>query len=130
MLIFFDLLCIDGESLLEQPYDLRRSLLEGSIKTIEGFSAIAEREEVRPKQMSEVDSVVRLQRYFAQCIAGGNGTCLPLQSNHRFLIEFDAEGLVLKGSNSLYNDLQLPWVKVGVRYPQMLGTLLTQPIDS
>lgn len=76
MLVFFDLLYIDGEDLLEQPYEFRRSLLEESIQPIDGFSSIAERAEVRLQQMSEADSLVRLQRYFAQCVAGSYGACI------------------------------------------------------
>lgn len=36
-LVFFDVLHVDGQNLLDKPYDERRKVLEGAIKVIPGF---------------------------------------------------------------------------------------------
>ena len=36
-LVFFDVLHLDGESLLQRGYDERRKILEGVVRTVPGF---------------------------------------------------------------------------------------------
>ena len=40
-LVFFDILHLDGKSLLREPYANRRSLLESVLHTIQGFVSVA-----------------------------------------------------------------------------------------
>ena len=44
--VFFDVLRVDGRSLLMEPYDTRRTVLEALVKPIEGFAMLAERERI------------------------------------------------------------------------------------
>ena len=44
--VFFDVLRVDGRSLLAEPYETRRTVLETLVKPIEGFAMLAERERI------------------------------------------------------------------------------------
>jgi len=40
MVVFFDMLYVDGRSLLQEPYSTRRALLKDTIREIEGFVSV------------------------------------------------------------------------------------------
>lgn len=40
MVVFFDMLYVDGKSLLQEPYSTRRALLKDTIREIEGFVSV------------------------------------------------------------------------------------------
>ncbi|KAG8984225.1 hypothetical protein FRB90_005470, partial [Tulasnella sp. 427] len=95
MLVFFDVLYLDGTSLLNKSYEHRRRMLERVIKSIPGFSMLAERVQIK---LGESDSIEKLRSVMAQRIA-----------------EFE-EGLVIKPACSRYNELtpNMRWIKASV----------------
>ena len=92
MVVFFDILYRDGESLLHLGYEKRRAILEQTISIQSGYSILAERCPIA------LDSLAldELHDVFAAHIA-----------DHQ-------EGVVLKAANATYNDVSLPWVKVSL----------------
>lgn len=95
-LVFFDVLVLDGVSLLSSPYFSRRKTLEDLLHLKPGLVMLADRIaiDMRPDGHA-VDPESRLRKVFAEIIA-----------DHQ-------EGLVLKAHEAAYNDWQMPWVKVG-----------------
>jgi DNA ligase-4 len=130
MLVFFEVLELDGEEMLYRPYALRRQTLESIIRTIPGFvssslvtglthpiltlsalltltlaqTMLAERHEIRlvlGLEIAEQD----LQRAFAQSLSAHEGQHYsPPLPRH-------AEGLVLKAAESKYN-FSPAWIKL------------------
>ncbi|KAG8965975.1 hypothetical protein FRC03_012710 [Tulasnella sp. 419] len=102
MLVFFDILALDGQNLLNSPYRNRREKLEGVIREIPGYSALAKRNQV---DLSRQDAVEQLQSIFSECLA-----------NHE-------EGLVLKPDYSTYNAMAPAsrWIKMKADYIPGLG---------
>ncbi|KAG8917729.1 hypothetical protein FRC02_002899, partial [Tulasnella sp. 418] len=102
MLVFFDILALDGQNLLNSPYRNRREKLEGVIREIPGYSALAKRNQV---DLSRQDAVEQLQSIFSECLA-----------NHE-------EGLVLKPDYSTYNAIAPAsrWIKMKADYIPGLG---------
>ncbi|CAK9780671.1 unnamed protein product [Cutaneotrichosporon oleaginosum] len=92
-LAFFDILHLDGESLLNSPYCERRRLLESVVFPIEGFSFIASRFEI-PVHLGASHAEEILQRAFQRCCDSRD------------------EGLVLKAEESVYIDKRFRWVKL------------------
>ena len=41
LLVFFDILHIEGQSLLDEPYQKRRRMLEETVRVIEGFVRVS-----------------------------------------------------------------------------------------
>ena len=78
---------LDKVSLVDEPYRVRRGMLERIVRTKPGYAMLAERTCIG-------DSETALQRAFSSCIAN-----------------FE-EGLVLKAEESKYNDWRMPGVKV------------------
>lgn len=74
MLVFFDVLYIDDQNLLDATYDTRRAKLEAVIHCVPGFTMLAEREKI---ELGVGDPVARLRDVFAQRIADFEGE-LPL----------------------------------------------------
>ncbi|KAF9499477.1 hypothetical protein BDN71DRAFT_1442154 [Pleurotus eryngii] len=106
-LVFFDILYLDSQSTLHRPYDERRDLLECTVQTIPHHAIFSKRTLLEPQRES---LTAHLCEVFADAI-----------SNHE-------EGLVLKASNSRYNDTSLPWVKVKRDYIPGLGDCLDMVI--
>jgi DNA ligase 4 len=99
-LVFFDILLLDGCSLLQAPYSRRRSILESVITPIPQYSMLAERKLIDDR------STDRLKDVFAETVA----QC--------------EEGLVLKAEDTAYNDWRRPWVKLKKDYIPGLGDTL------
>ena len=70
MLVFFDVLHVDGEDLLGHSYESRRSRLENMVTIIPGLSILARRVSI---DSSLDESASTLQRVFAQHIADFEG---------------------------------------------------------
>ena len=89
-LVFFDILLLDGTSLLSFPYSERRAVLERVIRTKPGYSMLAERTCI---DMKRGDPAEALRETFATLIADYQ------------------EGAVLKADSAQYGEWRLPWVK-------------------
>ncbi|KAI0358264.1 hypothetical protein OH77DRAFT_1449955 [Trametes cingulata] len=94
-LVFFDVLLLDGVSLLSLPYGQRRSVLERVMNVKPGYAMLAERTciDMKSKEPEE-----QLRRVFARAIA-----------NHQ-------EGVVLKAAGATYAERRWPWVKLKQDY--------------
>ncbi|WVQ66382.1 uncharacterized protein L199_004562 [Kwoniella botswanensis] len=101
-LVFFDILYLDGQSLLHKRYEDRRALLETVIRPIQGFSQLAERTRIR-LSVNRQSALQALEEAFQR-------------SNERC-----EEGLVLKASNSTYANMKWQWVKLKKDYIPNLG---------
>ncbi|KAG6805645.1 hypothetical protein H0H93_004364, partial [Arthromyces matolae] len=95
-LVFFDILSLDSESLLMQPYRTRRSILEDLIHVTPGECILSRRVSVGVGHLDNQDDsqLCALEKKFAESIA-----------------TFE-EGLVLKGEETVYHDFYHPWVKL------------------
>ncbi|KAG8949876.1 hypothetical protein FRC04_008179 [Tulasnella sp. 424] len=102
MLVFFDVLYLDGTSLINKAYDYRRKTLERLIIPISGFNMLAERVQIK---LGQSDSIEQLRSIMARRIA-----------------EFE-EGLVIKPASSKYNELtpNMRWIKLKKDYIPGLG---------
>ncbi|BGP16121.1 hypothetical protein JCM10213v2_004115 [Rhodosporidiobolus nylandii] len=94
MVVWFDALLVGEESLLDEPYRLRRARLESLVQSIEGFSQLASSVLVNFSHAPSALENLRLR--FAHIIAKR------------------CEGLMLKPLDSMYNDMQrgMRWVKL------------------
>ncbi|OWZ42708.1 hypothetical protein C351_03239 [Cryptococcus neoformans c8] len=101
-LIFFDILHIDGQGLLNHTYEERRKLLEDIIMVIPGFSQLAESTKI---------SLQRGPEY-----ALGELEAIFKRSNN-----LREEGLVLKAAESTYINTRWQWVKLKKDYIPNLG---------
>ncbi|OSD05314.1 hypothetical protein PYCCODRAFT_1385066 [Trametes coccinea BRFM310] len=90
-LVFFDILLLDGVSLLGFSYGHRRSILETLVRTRLGYAMLAERTCV---ELGRADTEEKLRRAFARVIA-----------DHQ-------EGVVLKADGARYAEKRWPWVKL------------------
>ncbi|KAH8110838.1 hypothetical protein DFH11DRAFT_1690667 [Phellopilus nigrolimitatus] len=98
-IVFFDILFLNGRSLLFDVYSTRRSVLERVICTIPQYAFIARREEITLSAVNSIASgLKKLQQTFTSCI-----------TNHE-------EGLVLKASDGKYADWRSAWVKLKKDY--------------
>ncbi|KAF7771042.1 hypothetical protein Agabi119p4_7016 [Agaricus bisporus var. burnettii] len=104
-LIFFDVLVLDDEPLLFEPYATRRQHLESLIKVIPTKAMLSDRYPIQmsPSSINDNDPHKGLQNIFAEHLA-----------NHM-------EGLVLKAEESQYNEYGLPWVKLKKDYIEGFG---------
>ena len=109
-LVFFDILLLNGQSVLHKPYSERRALLESLVKVIPGYAMLADRFPVSCEHDFE-KAAENLSALFSKAIA-----------SHQ-------EGLVLKADEGRYNDWKLPWVKVTHRV-DLTCSLLTIGISS
>ena len=92
-IVFFDILLIDGVSLLSSGYAERRAALERVIKTTPGYAILAERTCI-DLTLPDADEVCR-------------------QAFSKLLANYQ-EGAVLKAERAQYAERRLPWVKVCV----------------
>ncbi|KJA15564.1 hypothetical protein HYPSUDRAFT_101902, partial [Hypholoma sublateritium FD-334 SS-4] len=97
-LVFFDVLYLEGKSLLEHSYTDRRKILESMIYVRPGKAILAARYLVPSSTSSSTQAEDTLRWIFAYHLAGHE------------------EGLVLKAAESVYNDYRLPWVKLKKDY--------------
>ncbi|KAF8817586.1 hypothetical protein BYT27DRAFT_7227272 [Phlegmacium glaucopus] len=93
-LIFFDVLILDSQNLMFEPYLYRREILEGLILTEPGQAILADR--------FCIDMSTRPQETLAKIFDQHKAAHL--------------EGLVLKAEESWYNDYRKPWVKLKKDY--------------
>lgn len=89
-LVFFDVLLLDGVSLLSFPYSERRGILERIIRVVPGYAMLAERTCIDKTRRDAKES---FRGVFASLIADRQ------------------EGAVLKADASTYNERRWPWVK-------------------
>ncbi|KAH9849855.1 hypothetical protein C2E23DRAFT_877883 [Lenzites betulinus] len=94
-LVFFDVLLIDNDSLLSQPYGERRKILEQVVHAKPGYAMLAERTCI---DTSRADAEETLRRAFASAVA-----------DHQ-------EGVVIKADLATYAERRLPWVKLKQDY--------------
>ncbi|PLW58699.1 hypothetical protein PCANC_00264 [Puccinia coronata f. sp. avenae] len=96
-LCFFDVIYLNGQSLLERSYNERRQTLETCIHVIPQYSMLVERKSFDLSRESAQDE---LRKYYATVIA----------QRH--------EGLVIKTADSIYNDSRSEhkWLKVKKDY--------------
>ncbi|KAH6916220.1 hypothetical protein BKA70DRAFT_1216449 [Coprinopsis sp. MPI-PUGE-AT-0042] len=106
-LVFFDILFLDNQSLLFTPYSERRALLERVVRCQPDRAILSKRFLV---DMQAPNPRTTLRRIFAEQIA-----------DHQ-------EGLMLKASESFYNDFRLPWVKLKKDYIPGFGDTLDMVI--
>ncbi|KAF8586434.1 hypothetical protein K439DRAFT_1387139 [Ramaria rubella] len=93
MIVFFDIMFLNGGSLLGKGYNERRALLERTINVVPGYVTLTRRQRINLSR--GIHPALRdLALVFAEHVA-----------NHQ-------EGLVLKASSSTYNDNRYPWVKL------------------
>ncbi|GAA5998995.1 uncharacterized protein JCM10292_003242 [Rhodotorula paludigena] len=94
MIVWFDLLVVDGESLLDEAYSMRRARLESLVRPTQGFSMLADRVVLDFSRKSSALSDLRIR--FAH------------------IITKRCEGLMLKPLSSLYNDMRPKqrWIKL------------------
>ncbi|KAG8836098.1 hypothetical protein FRC17_010031 [Serendipita sp. 399] len=107
MLVFFDILYIDGRNLLEEIYTVRREILQDVVNTVEGFSKLASR---TPIWMQKGDPVRSLQSILSTSIS-----------------QFE-EGLVLKANASTYGSRNLLWVKLKRDYIPGFGDCIDMAV--
>jgi DNA ligase-4 len=93
-LVFFDVLILDSQNLMFEPYLYRREILEGLILPEPGQAIFANR--------FLVDMSTRPQE-----------TLTKIFDEHKAA---HLEGLVLKAEDSWYNDYRKPWVKLKKDY--------------
>ncbi|KIR78547.1 hypothetical protein I306_04475 [Cryptococcus gattii EJB2] len=101
-LVFFDILHIDGEGLLNHTYEERRRLLEDVIMIIPGFSQLAESTKISLQGQPE-HALDDLEYVFKKNI------------------NLREEGLVIKAAESTYTKMQWQWVKLKKDYIPNLG---------
>lgn len=101
-LVFFDILHINGQGLLNHTYEERRRLLEDVIMVIPGFSQLAERTKISLQHGPEY-ALDELEAIFKK------------SNNLR------EEGLVLKAAESTYINMRWQWVKLKKDYIPNLG---------
>ncbi|KAI0664436.1 hypothetical protein C8Q70DRAFT_947961 [Cubamyces menziesii] len=94
-LVFFDVLLLDGVSLLSLSYAERRAILEQVISLKPGYAMVAERTCIDMKNSDGEDT---LRRTFARVIA-----------DHQ-------EGVVIKADGAMYAERRWPWVKLKQDY--------------
>ncbi|KZW03301.1 hypothetical protein EXIGLDRAFT_828657 [Exidia glandulosa HHB12029] len=100
--VFFDVLTLNGECMLDACYDTRRECLERIVRCSPGYVMLAERIRIDMKS-SPVEQIAAV---FARRCA-----------------EFE-EGLVFKAAEGGYNDHWSPWVKLKKDYIPGLGDTL------
>lgn len=92
-LVFFDVLFVDGHSLLSTPYSRRRELLESLITPLSGQVILAKRFSIDLREgLAEASN--SLAKIYANVIA-----------DHH-------EGLVIKAGDSKYNQWNKKWIKL------------------
>ena len=93
-LVFFDILMVDSDSLMQHTYAERREILESIITLEHGYSMLAERWEIPMNNGPCSTSVGTLGDIFSKLIAAPE------------------EGAILKADEGTYRDYDFPWVKV------------------
>ena len=93
-LVFFDILMINSNFIMQHTYAERRKILESVISLEHGYSMLAERWEIPMNNGPCSTSVGTLGDIFSKLIA-----------SHE-------EGAVLKADEGSYRDWRFPWVKV------------------
>ncbi|KAI0272640.1 hypothetical protein BC834DRAFT_356527 [Gloeopeniophorella convolvens] len=106
-LVFFDILFLNGTSLLSTPYGDRRALLERVITPEHGHAMLAQRQAIAMKG--------------PRGLHGARDRLREVMAAH--LADFE-EGIVLKAEESRYCDWQLPWVKLKRDYIPGYGDCL------
>ncbi|KAF8603783.1 hypothetical protein BDV93DRAFT_544423, partial [Ceratobasidium sp. AG-I] len=122
-LIFFDVLALDGQSLLNTPFERRREILEELIRRIPGWSGISTGEWIDLNHDSEDSSQSQSQSQ-SQDTPSRKPKLNPRQSiitTFSRAIASYQEGLVLKPSTGAYNSTQARWVKMKKDYIPGLG---------
>ncbi|KAL0574607.1 hypothetical protein V5O48_007357 [Marasmius crinis-equi] len=125
-LVFFDVMLLNGESLLDREYSERRGILETVIRVLPGKAMLAERWEIPMNYRKKgglagwvipSKRAAALRKEDEEYSSPENtlgGIFAEILASHK-------EGLVLKAAESGYNDWKLPWVKLKMDYIPGLG---------
>ncbi|KAJ3879815.1 hypothetical protein F5051DRAFT_349554 [Lentinula edodes] len=137
-LVFFDIMYLDDESLLQTPYNLRREKLEELIIKEPGKAMLADRWLINldePSQNSPSDwsfdgnytadddeeMAYHREETADEDVNGGGTARRTLHDVFARRIAVGEEGLVLKAADSEYNEAKKPWVKLKKDYIEGLG---------
>ncbi|KIK60331.1 hypothetical protein GYMLUDRAFT_200426 [Collybiopsis luxurians FD-317 M1] len=129
-LIFFDIMYLEDESLIQQPYYRRREILEKLIITQPGQAILADRWLIDIHNHSPNDHDVSDEDDEDDEDDGdeldedGNPARGALRKVLARKLAFGEEGLVLKAAESEYNEYGKPWVKLKKDYIEGLGDTL------
>lgn len=122
-IIFFDVLALEGQSLLNTPFERRREVLEELIRRIPGWSGISSGEWIKLDHESENSQNQSQSQSRSQ-----DSSQKPKLSSQKSLINTFSrsiasyqEGLVLKPCTGKYNCTQAQWVKMKKDYIPGLG---------
>ncbi|KZT61412.1 hypothetical protein CALCODRAFT_9671 [Calocera cornea HHB12733] len=107
MLVFFDILHLNGQNLLDRPYEHRRLVLKQLITPISGFSRVARSVMILRKGPKASAALDTLEHHFKRETAHNK-----------------EEGIVLKAGDSVYNDRHKPWIKIKRDYIRGYGDTL------
>ncbi|KAJ8094352.1 hypothetical protein PM082_010786 [Marasmius tenuissimus] len=124
-LVFFDVMFLDGESLMSKAYTERRRILEAAVQQIPGKVMLAERWEI-PMSTRKTGGLGSWARPSKRALESRkeDEVASPENTLGTVFTEILAsykEGLVLKAAESTYNDWKLPWVKLKMDYIPNLG---------
>lgn len=120
-LAFFDILHLDGESLLDKQYAFRRRMLRQVVRDIQGFVSGSNVGAADAKSFLAKTATISLTpgRINAEQVSCGSHSVSSRQELRRVFqkcCDQREEGLVLKADTSTYNDTKLRWVKLKVGY--------------
>ncbi|KAK1227208.1 hypothetical protein PQX77_009842 [Marasmius sp. AFHP31] len=124
-LVFFDVMFLNGESLMSKAYTERRRILEATIQQLPGKAMLAERWEI-PMSSRKIGGLGSWARPSKRALESRkeDEVASPENTLGTVFAEILAsykEGLVLKAAESTYNDWKLPWVKLKMDYIPDLG---------
>ncbi|KAF9078049.1 hypothetical protein BDP27DRAFT_1310675 [Rhodocollybia butyracea] len=125
-LVFFDIMYLEDDFLVQEPYERRRDILENVIITDPGKAMLADRWLIdleehchgSPSDYDEAgDKLDEDEENDGQCDAAR----LALHRIFAQRLALGEEGLVLKAADSEYNEFRKPWVKLKKDYIEGLG---------
>lgn len=137
-LVFFDIMYLDDESLLQTPYNLRREKLEELIIKEPGKAMLADRWLINLDELSQnspstlsfdgnhtadddEEMAYHREETADKDVNEGGTARRTLHDVFARRIAIGEEGLVLKAADSEYNEPKKPWVKLKKDYIEGLG---------
>ncbi|KAI9345551.1 hypothetical protein BDR26DRAFT_856255 [Obelidium mucronatum] len=118
MLVFFDIMYLNGDSLINLPYSQRRKILESVIRPIPNFSNVSETRIFKLPAASESF----LDGGSSGICGGVDVVCSELRKHFLQVCARPAEGLVCKGLNGRYEPgRDTLWMKLKKDYIEGFG---------
>ncbi|KAG9104312.1 hypothetical protein FRC06_003820, partial [Ceratobasidium sp. 370] len=115
-LIFFDILSLDGQSLLDKPFEQRRKTLEEVIRCVPGWAGISNGTWINLVEDTNTNTDTQSSTQ--------SSTHLPhealVQRFSQVIADYE-EGLVVKSCSGRYNSSRAQWVKMKKDYIPGLG---------